>query len=162
MYPGTFENLKQWSANRGQNSGQTVQSGSGFSRFRSNCIPIISVSVWFCRRNVNKKYKTTADFVVLVEVLAFTLWKLVTSLHSLFWWEVTFEAKYLFGKSLQSCVSMWPILVRLLRKTLKVCYDYVVCMEVLAFRQFLQVLLFVYVRESRGHARLGLKLLPAY
>ena len=36
------------------------------------------------------------------------------------------------------------------------------CLEVLAFGQFLQVLLFVYVRESRGHDRLGLKLLPAY
>ena len=25
-----------------------------------------------------------------------------------FVWEVTFEAKYLFGKSLYSCVSIWP------------------------------------------------------
>ena len=32
----------------------------------------------FCRREVNKKYKPTADFVVLVEVLVFTLWKSAT------------------------------------------------------------------------------------
>ena len=36
------------------------------------------------------------------------------------------------------------------------------CLEVLGFRQFLQVLLFVCVCESQGHARLGLKLLPTY
>ena len=36
------------------------------------------------------------------------------------------------------------------------------CVEVLAFRQFLKVLLFVYISKARGHARLGLKLPPPY
>ena len=36
------------------------------------------------------------------------------------------------------------------------------CLEVLAFRQFLKVLLVVYVRKSRGHAQLGLKLPPVH
>ena len=58
----------------------------------------------FCRRDVNKKYKTTADLVVLVEVLVFWLWKSATC--HFFVWEVTFEAKYLFAKSLYSCVRI--------------------------------------------------------
>ena len=59
------------------------------------------------------------------------------------------KGRYLFGRSLHSCVSIW------------ICYsDYsgrlyeslvrLHCVEVLAFRQFLKVLLFVYVREARG------------
>ena len=159
MYPGTFENLKQWSANRGQNSGQTVQSGSVFSRFRSNCIPIISVSIRFCRREVNRKYKTTADFVVLVEVLAFTLWKSVTSVTLLMgghvWGQIFVPQVTLI--MCQHVAYLSQTVKENSESLLRLC-----CLEVLAFRQFLQVLLFVYARESRGHARLGLKLLPAY
>ena len=79
-YPGTLSALrapilKRWSANRGQNkekTATTVQSGSRFTLFRLNCIKIISVGKreWFWRWDVNKKYKTTGDFVDLVEVLA--------------------------------------------------------------------------------------------
>ena len=77
-YPGTLSalrapNLKWWSANRGQNkekTAKTVQSGSRFTLFRLNCIKIVSVGTGFWRRDVSKKYKTTGDFVDLVEVLA--------------------------------------------------------------------------------------------
>ena len=58
----------------------------------------------FCRREVNKKCKPSADFVVLVE--GFYALKIGHFSH-FFLWEVTFEAKYLFGKSLYSCVSIW-------------------------------------------------------
>ena len=45
-------------------------------------------------------------YVVLVEVLAFPLLK-SASLVTFLYGGVTFEAKYLFGKSLYSYVSIW-------------------------------------------------------
>ena len=56
-------------------------------------------------RDVNKKYKTAGDSVDLVKFWLFAL-KIGYFSHY-FVWEVTFEAKYLFGKSLYSCVSIW-------------------------------------------------------
>lgn len=47
---------------------------------------IFTLTIWeslvsayrYCRRDVDKKNKTTADFVDLIEVLAFSFWKLAT------------------------------------------------------------------------------------
>ena len=63
---------------RGQNkekTAKTVQSGSRFSRFRSSYIKLFVSAYGFSTRDVNKKYKTEAKFVVHVEVLAFSFWK---------------------------------------------------------------------------------------
>ena len=61
----------------------------------------------FCRRDVNKKYKTAGESVDLVEVLHGFFSLKIRYFSHYFVWEVTFEAKYLFGKSLYSCVSIW-------------------------------------------------------